>query len=174
MADERRSHRREPQRRDRTPSTGIWSSRSNRLAGFGKLREEGALLVRLRSRWKDIRLDLVTELDRAFGIYEIVNGRAHWRKQRFADYVRHHRMSWPTYANGTLDETDETFRARKYPHIEPLRELRHSLSKLRLNDLVVGHDHRNRAPLWPSAPRPAATHQARRSTCSGRPSGRGS
>ena len=111
---------------------------------------DGALLARLRSRWQDIRLDLVTELDRPFGIYEIVNGRAHWRKQRFADYVRHHRMSWPTNANGTLDETDETFRemAGKYPHIEPLRELRYSLSKLRLNDLAVGHDQRNRAPLW--------------------------
>jgi hypothetical protein len=111
---------------------------------------DGALLARLRVRWQDIRLDLVTELDRPFGIYEIVNGRAHWRKQRFADYVRHHRMSWPTYANGTLDETDETLRdmARKYPQIEQLRELRYSLSKLRLNDLAVGHDHRNRAPLW--------------------------
>ena len=27
--------------------------------------------------------------------YEIVDGRPHWRKQRFADYVRRHRMSWP-------------------------------------------------------------------------------
>ena len=45
---------------------------------------------------------------------------------------------------------DQTFRemAGKYPHIEPLRELRYSLSKLRLNDLSVGSDHRNRAPLW--------------------------
>ena len=45
---------------------------------------------------------------------------------------------------------DQTFRemAGKYPHIEPLRELRYSLSKLRLNDLAVGSDHRNRAPLW--------------------------
>ena len=38
--------------------------------------------------------------------------------------------------------------AGKYPQIEPLRELRYSLSKLRLNDLAVGRDHRNRAPLW--------------------------
>ena len=47
---------------------------------------DGALLTRLRHRWQDIRLDLVTELDRPFGCFEIVNGRAHWRKQRFADY----------------------------------------------------------------------------------------
>jgi hypothetical protein len=111
---------------------------------------DGALLARLRARWQDIRLDLVTELDRPFGCYEVVGGRAHWRKQRFADYVRRNRMSWPAYENGTLDETDQTFRemAGKYPQIEPLRELRYSLSKLRLNDLAVGHDHRNRAPLW--------------------------
>ena len=59
-------------------------------------------------------------------------------------------MSWPTLESGQLDETDQTFRemAGKYPHIEPLRELRYSLSKLRLNDLSVGSDHRNRAPLW--------------------------
>ena len=59
-------------------------------------------------------------------------------------------MSWPTLESGELDETDQTFRemAGKYPHIEPLRELRYSLSKLRLNDLSVGSDHRNRAPLW--------------------------
>ena len=111
---------------------------------------DGALLARLRNQWQNIRLDLVTELDRPFGCYEVVDGRAHWRKQRFADYVRRHRMSWPTYENGNLDETDQTFRemAGKYPQIEPLRELRYSLSKLRLNDLAVGRDHRNRAPLW--------------------------
>ena len=42
---------------------------------------DGALLARLRDQWQDIRLDLVTELDRPFGCYEIVDGRAHWRKQ---------------------------------------------------------------------------------------------
>jgi hypothetical protein len=62
-----------------------------------------------------------------------------WRKARFADYVRRNRMSWPTYADGSLDETDQTFRemAGRYPQIETLRELRYSLSKLRLNDLAV-------------------------------------
>ncbi len=111
---------------------------------------DGALLARLRDQWQNIRLDLVTELDRPFGCYEIVDGVAHWRKHRFADYLRRHGMSWVTREDGTLDERDETFRemAGRYPQIEPLRELRYSLSKLRLNDLAVGHDHRNRASLW--------------------------
>jgi DNA polymerase I len=38
--------------------------------------------------------------------------------------------------------------AARYPQIEPLRELRYSLSKLRLNDLTVGGDNRARTSLW--------------------------
>src|SRR5262249_3989853 len=46
---------------------------------------------------------------------------------------------------------DETFRqqAKAYPVIAPLRELRSSLSELRLMDLQVGSDGRNRALLSP-------------------------
>ena len=142
---------------------------------------DGALLTRLRHHWQDMRLDLVTELDRPFGCFEVVNGRAHWRKQRFADYVRRHRMSWPTLESGQLDETDQTFRemAGKYPHIEPLRELRYSLSKLRLNDLcgrkrspqpraVVGLRHQDRPQrarrvairVWPGQVAAVSDHAA--------------
>ena len=64
--------------------------------------------------------------------------------------------------------------AGKYPHIEPLRELRYSLSKLRLNDLSVGSDHRNRAPLWAYGTKTGRNAPARRNSCSARPSGCGS
>jgi hypothetical protein len=108
------------------------------------------LLGRICQHWKGMQVDLVTELDRPFGCYEIVNNEAHWRKERFADLVQRNRMSWPRRPSGALDETDETFRemAGRYPQIEPLRELRYSLSKLRLNDLSVGSDGRNRTSLW--------------------------
>ena len=45
--------------------------------------------------------------------------------------------------------SDDTFRqvARAYPQIAPLRELRSSLAELRLNDLRVGRDGRNRTIL---------------------------
>ena len=109
------------------------------------------LLTRIRHNWDGIRADLVTELDGPFGIYEIVDGKPHWRRQRFADYVRRSHMSWLTRADGSLDESDQAFREMegKYPHIAPLRELRYSLSKLRLNDLQVGNDGRNRTLLGP-------------------------
>jgi hypothetical protein len=107
------------------------------------------LLEQVRSHWNAIKTDLVLEKDRAYGVYEIENGVPHWRKARFADYVRQNRMSWPTYDDGSLDETDQTFRemAGRYPQIETLRELRYSLSKLRLNALAVGNDGRNRTLL---------------------------
>jgi hypothetical protein len=97
-----------------------------------------------------MRLDLVNEVDRPFGCYEIVDGVPHWRKARFRDYTRRQGMAWPLTESGALDETDETFRAMagRYPQIEQLRELRYSLSKLRLNDLAIGNDGRNRTPFW--------------------------
>jgi DNA polymerase-1 len=51
--------------------------------------------------------------------------------------------------SGNLALDDDTFRqmARAYPAVAPLRELRSSLSELRLNDLAVGADHRNRTIL---------------------------
>jgi hypothetical protein len=40
--------------------------------------------------------------------------------------------------------------SRRYPQIGPLRELRYSISKLRLNDLAIsGIDGRNRTLLGP-------------------------
>jgi DNA polymerase-1 len=107
------------------------------------------LFARTRSQWSAMRTELVASMDRPFGIYEIEDGEPHWRRQRFADYVRQHRMSWPTHEDGTLDETEQTFREMegKYPQIGPLRELRYSISKLRLNSLAVGSDGRNRALL---------------------------
>ena len=107
-------------------------------------------LTRIRNNWDDMRVDMTTELDQ-FGIYEIENGRPHWRKERFAEFVQRNRMSWPRLESGVLDETDQAFRgmAGKYPFIESLRELRYSLSKLKLNDLQVGSDARNRTLLSP-------------------------
>jgi DNA polymerase-1 len=109
------------------------------------------MLSRIRSQWDGMQTDLVMKMDQPFGIYEIEDGKPHWRKDRFAAYVRRNRWSWPTYPDGTLDETDQTFREMGglYPQVEPLRELRYSLSKLRFNDLAVGSDGRNRTPLWP-------------------------
>jgi hypothetical protein len=62
---------------------------------------------------------------------------------------------WPDVSFGELlriafkDLSDDTFRqqARSHPIVAPLRELRSSLSELRLHDLIVGNDGRNRTIL---------------------------
>jgi hypothetical protein len=107
------------------------------------------LLARLRSHWEGMRTDMVTALD-PFGVYEIVNGLAHWRMQRFEAFVTHYRLQWPRLASGKFCTDEETFRemATLYPVVNPLRELKCSLSQLRLNDLAVSNDGRNRCPLW--------------------------
>jgi hypothetical protein len=108
------------------------------------------LLPRLRASWNPIQLKLATQKD-TFGIYEIVDGKPHWRDKRFADYLRRNDMAWPQRGDGSPDLRDGTFRdmVGRYPHIQPLRELRASLSEMRLNKLAVGSDGRNRTMLGP-------------------------
>jgi hypothetical protein len=69
---------------------------------------------------------------------------------RFAEYLRAHSIPWPRLPSEALALDDETFRemARQYPaQIGPMRELRHTLGQLRLNELAVGPDGRNRCLL---------------------------
>jgi DNA polymerase I len=109
------------------------------------------LLTRLRSQWNALQSELVATMDAPFGVYEFEDGKPHFRERLFATYARRQRMGWPTYADGSLDLRDQTFREMegRYPQIGPLRELRYSLSKLRLNSLSVGTDGRNRTLLGP-------------------------
>jgi DNA polymerase-1 len=109
----------------------------------------GPLLQRIRRQWDGMKAGLVRELDQQFQCYEVVDGVPHWRDRLFEDYIRRHGMAWPRHASGSFDLTDQTFRemAGRYPQIEPLRELRYSLSKLKLNSLSVGSDGRNRVLL---------------------------
>jgi hypothetical protein len=68
---------------------------------------------------------------------------------RFAAWLSQAGIPWPRLPSGALDLSDDAFRqmARQYPAVAPLRELRHSLSQLRLNELAVGSDGRNRCLL---------------------------
>ena len=111
---------------------------------------DGPVLDHIRERWEGMRTDLVVAMDGPFGCYEIDDGQAHWRMHLFEDLIRCRNYAWPTLESGTPDTTAETFRemAIRYPELEPLRELRSSLSDLRLNKLEVGRDGRNRTPLW--------------------------
>ena len=106
------------------------------------------MLAAFREHWTGIQDDLVAKLDANFGVYE---GRS-FRIERFAELLmRLGIQNWPQLESGQLDLEDQTFRdmTKAYPVLVPLRELRHSLSSLRLDALAVGEDGRNRTKLWP-------------------------
>ncbi len=75
-----------------------------------------------------------------------------WRfsADRWAGYLARKGIAWPRLESGGMALDDETFReqARVYPNeVGPIRELRHTLSQMRLNELAVGADGRNRLLL---------------------------
>ena len=74
-----------------------------------------------------------------------------FKADRFAAFLARQGIPWPLLESGKLDLSDDAFReqARAHPQISPLRELRSALSDLRLNDLAVGCDGRNRTLLSP-------------------------
>jgi len=119
-----------------------------RMEGRGVSMDLG-WLDRIRARWEAVKVDVVTEMDRPFGVYEIVDGNAHWRNERFEAFLQRSRISWPRSVDGRPDLRAETFEAmsKDNPSVDQLRELRSTLSKLRLNDLQVGTDGRNRTLL---------------------------
>jgi DNA polymerase I len=100
----------------------------------------------LRAHWDGIKDRLITDIDKNFGVYEGV----HFRQHLFEQLLARLGIPWERLDSGGLCLEDSVWRemARAYPVISPLRELRHALSDLRLNDLHVGNDGRNRTPLW--------------------------
>jgi DNA polymerase-1 len=103
------------------------------------------MLSLLREHWDHIKDDLIRAIDADFGVFD---GRS-FRAERWAAYLVKHNIPWPLLESGALDLSDSAFRqmAKAYPAISPMRELRSALSDLRLNDLAVGADGRNRTIL---------------------------
>ena len=101
-------------------------------------------LARLREGWTGIQDDLI----RAIDVYGVYDGRT-FKSERWAKLMAALDIPWPMLESGQLDLSDGTFRqmAKSHPVVSPYRELRSALSDLRLNDLAVGSDGRNRTIL---------------------------
>ena len=112
-----------------------WTRRADRRSTLGLLREY----------WTDIQSDLIAAIDADYDVFE---GRT-FKYDRWARFLAGRGIPWPVFESGRLDLSDDTFRqmARAYPVVAPMRELRSALSELRLNDLAVGSDGRNRTLL---------------------------
>jgi DNA polymerase-1 len=102
-------------------------------------------LSRLRDHWSAIQDQLITDIDANYGVFD---GRT-FKTDRFAAWLVRNNIPWPRLESGRLDLSDDTFRemARAYPAVASLRELRVALSEMRLSDLAVGRDGRNRTML---------------------------
>jgi DNA polymerase I len=102
-------------------------------------------LEMLRANWTAIQDALIADVDSAFGVYD---GRS-FREAKFENLLIKLGIPWPRLDSGRLSLDDDSFRdmIKSYPVLSPLRELRHALSELRLNDLSVGDDGRNRTLL---------------------------
>jgi hypothetical protein len=102
-------------------------------------------LERLRDHWPDIQDELIRRVDVNYGVFD---GRT-FKQDRFAKWLHGQRIRWPILDSGRFALDDDTFRsmAKTYPALAPLRELRVSLSQMRLLDLAVGPDGRNRTLL---------------------------
>jgi DNA polymerase I len=102
-------------------------------------------LASFRSCWTDIQDALIARIDTDYGVFE---GRT-FKAAKFAAWLERANLPWPRLESGRLDLSEEAFRqsARSHPQVAPLRELRSALAELRLNDLAVGRDGRNRCLL---------------------------
>ncbi len=106
--------------------------------------EVHSLLV---SHWSAIQDQLIADIDVDYGVYD---GRS-FKTSSWEAYLVANDIPWPRLESGRLDMCDDTFRsmARTHPMVAPMRELRSSLSEMRLSSLPVGDDGRNRCLLSP-------------------------
>jgi hypothetical protein len=106
---------------------------------------DAPMLYALREGWTGIQDQLIADIDSKYHVYE----GGSFRRHLWEAWLVRHGIPWPALESGQLDLSDGAFRqmAKAYPPVSLMRELRSSLSDLRLNDLAVGRDGRNRAVL---------------------------
>jgi len=102
-------------------------------------------LILLRKCWIGIQDELIRAIDVNYGVFEGRSFRADLWKRLLAS----RNVSWPMDDDGRLLLDSDTFRemAKIHPFVAPIHELRHALSQMRLSDLAVGSDARNRTIL---------------------------
>lgn len=105
------------------------------------------VLDKLQAYWEAIQDQLIAAVDSNYGVFD---GRT-FKSDRWADYLKANGIPWPCLLSGRLDLSDNTFRemARSHTVVSPIRELRSTLSEMRLASLQVGTDGRNRCLLSP-------------------------
>ena len=100
------------------------------------------LLGKVLADWDAIKTAIITELD-TFGVYP----GGHFSNTRFLECMEERQIRWPRAASGLPKMDKETFKDLTiiHPELAPIRELRNQLSEMRLEQLQIGADGRNRS-----------------------------
>jgi len=129
---------------ERAVLRGRYMAAAARMEHTGVPIDTTALSI-LRTNWEQVKTQLITRIDADYGVYEDGTFKA----RSFAAWLAARNIAWPRLPSGALALDDDTFRqmARRHPELQALRELRVSLAQLRLQELAVGADGRNRCLL---------------------------
>ena len=102
---------------------------------------------KLKSNYESLKTALIERIDENFGVYEGTT----FKSAKFEAWLRNRGIRWEYTPKGRISLSDEVFKeyAKTYPELEPLRQLRYFLGQLKLHDLPVGSDSRNRTMLSP-------------------------
>ncbi len=102
---------------------------------------------RFRHYWEPMKLSLVRDVDRAFGVYDGTT----LKFDRLNCYAYDHGYEWPRTDTGRLKTDKKTWEqvALRYRELAPLAVLHYTLTDLKLEQLAIGLDGRNRALLGP-------------------------
>jgi len=104
-------------------------------------------LHELQSCWDIIREELIWRVDQQYNVFE---GTV-FKIKKFDEYLKKHQIPWEYTPEG-YPRTDDEYMENKamlFPQLQPLRELRCTLSQLKLKNLQIGDDGRNRCLLSP-------------------------
>lgn len=108
------------------------------------------MLNRINAHWDEIKSDLIKEKDAKFGVYD---EEGKFSYDRLGKCLSRLGIDWPylTKKGKRPKLDDETFEqvAKRHPVLAELRQLRRTLSELKLNKIQVGPDGRNRCSLFP-------------------------
>ena len=105
------------------------------------------MLDQLRRHWPDLKTHLIDSIREDFPIFD----GATLKHGLFEQWLIDHGIPWATTETGRLSMTEDTFKkmAKAHPIVAPLHEVVNNLGKLRITDLEVGVDGRNRTMLSP-------------------------
>ncbi len=128
--------------------------RGRYMRSVGSMQHRGVpidldILQYLDFHWEQIKIDLIETVNKDFGVYSD----GVFKEILFEAYLAQQNIAWPRLDSGRLMLDKDTFSSmsKRYQQVQPLHELRKTLSELKLNKLAVGQDGRNRTLLSPFA-----------------------